>query len=148
MRIKRSLQRGPKDLRKGKIRGPRRSTKRPQNAAHGKQNRAATTVGTTASPWWQPRSGRGDPLGRGGRLFPRLLVFLRVPLRLLAVFALVYLYIAMYLDIQGTPIHSIAIIFSIFHSFRLLLERERGSGEELRGFHTRLRSKNGNAFFR
>ena len=52
MRIKRSLQGGPKDPRKGKTRGPRRSTKRPQNAAHGKQ-RATTTSGhglTVVSP--------------------------------------------------------------------------------------------------
>jgi len=109
---------------------------------------------TGQPPQWPPRPARGGchgqamvrPMAVVARVFPGCAVFLRVPLRLPTVFALFCLYIAMYLDIQRHPIHSIAITFSIFHSFRLVLERERGSGEELRGFHTGLRSKDGNAF--
>ena len=54
MRIKRSLQRGPKYPKKGKNPRPKAKILEDQNAAHGKQNRAATTVGTTASPCWPP----------------------------------------------------------------------------------------------
>jgi len=82
MRIKRSLQRGPKDPRKGKTHGPRRNTKRHQNAAHGQQNRTTTTVGTTA---------RGGSHGQAvvELASPGCAVFLRVPLRLPAVFCFV-----------------------------------------------------------
>jgi len=80
--------------------------------------------------------------------FPPVVRFsLRVPLLLSAVFTLFSLYICHVSGHIEEPIHSIAIIFSIFHSFRLVLDKERGSGEELRGFHTGLRSKDGNAFF-
>ena len=50
------------------------------------------------------------------------------------------------MEIEEQAFHSI-IIFSIFSSFSLVLERERGSGEDLQGFHTGLRSKDGNGLW-
>ena len=70
MRIKRSLQRGPKYPKERKTPRPKAKRRRTPNAAE-QQNRAATTVATTARPWWQPRSDRGEPHGRGGVLFTR-----------------------------------------------------------------------------
>jgi len=58
MRIKRSLQRGPKDPRKGKTRGPRRNTERPKRGAQGKttgqppQWPPRPVVAATVRPWW------------------------------------------------------------------------------------------------
>ena len=98
-------------------------------------------------PWWQPRSDRGEPHGRGGAYFTRLCGF---PSRASSTSGGFCFVLPLSTDVSGhiepkNSLHSNYLL--IFHSFRLVLERERGSGEELRGFHTGLRSKDGNAFF-
>jgi len=59
----------------------------------------------------------------------------RVAFRLPAIFALFCLIMPTYLDILGTQFtpNTLPFAFYLHLSFRLALERERGSGEELRG---------------
>ena len=149
MRIKRSLQRGPKYPKERKTPRPkamhqeaktRRSEKQP--ATRTRSHHGWTVVTTTA---------RGGCLGQtvvvptavvagvcscSSGFLVRRFVFQRF-----CVFAYIFL---IHLDLFDHPIHSHFDFH--FHSFRLVLERERGSGEELRGFHAGLRSKDGNAF--
>ena len=65
--------RGPKYPKKGKNLRPKAKNQADQNAAFGGSQATTTAVGTT---------GCGGCHGHGGPCFPRLLVFLRVPLRL------------------------------------------------------------------
>jgi len=114
--------RGPKYPKKGKNPWPKGKNRKTKTRRT--ERIRATTASGHHGPWWQPQSGRGEPHGRGGPCFPRLLVFLRVPLRLPMVLLQFCLYIAMYLDIQGpNSLHSNHLLH--FHSFRLVLERKR-----------------------
>jgi len=87
-----------------------------------------------------------SPTAVVGRFPPIVRFPLRVPLRLLTV---LLRFLPLYCNVSGhsdepNSLQSNYLLHS--HSFRLVLGRERGSGEELRGFHTGLRSKDGNAF--
>ena len=145
MRIKRSLQRGPKYPKKGKnlrSKAKNRKTKTQRTGNNGPPPPVATTArgGSHGQAVVSPTT-VVEPFS------PVVRFSLRVPLRLPAVFALFSLYICHVSGPMTTPnsLHSNHLLH--FHSFRLVLERERGSGEELRGFHTGLRSKDGNALF-
>jgi len=92
IKIKRSLQRGPKYPKERQNLGSKAKHRKTKTQRTGENNRAATTVGTTA---------RGGSHGQAVvspmamvELFPPVVRFsLRVPLRLPAVFALFCLYI-------------------------------------------------------
>ena len=152
MRIKGSLQRGPKYPKKGKNPRPkakhRRTPKRSEATKpghHHSDHHGQTVVYTTA------RGGSHgltvvSPTAVVGRFPPIVRFPLRVPLRLLTV---LLRFLPLYCNVSGhsdepNSLQSNYLLHS--HSFRLVLGRERGSGEELRGFHTGLRSKDGNAF--
>ena len=93
----------------------------------------AGTVATTGCPWWGARPVvEGCTVVRpgGAEGFCRFRVALRLP----AIFAIFCLYNA---HVPGPNEHLIHFIFFLFSplDFRIVLERERGSGEDLRGFH-------------
>ena len=137
MRIKRNLQRGPKYPKERQNPWPK--------ANHQKTETPPQPGGHHSSPhgpWWQPRSGRAEPHGRGGVFFHPVVRFSSRAFSTSCGFALFCLYISDVSGLQGEPNSLHSHLFSIF----IVLERERGSGEELRGFHTGLRSKDGNAF--
>ena len=120
--------------------GPKYEDSTPKSRSKGGQNASFKKL-TDQAEQWAPRAGRGGVHGcvpsharpcvpwplRISSVFARLFVFRRF----LLCFAFIML---MKLDPIYYLIHSIFILLSSL-DFRIVLERERGSGEDLRGFH-------------
>ena len=137
MRIKRSLQRGPKYPKKGKNPRPkakhRRTSKRSgatKPGSHHSGHHGQPVVAATVRPWWSH--------------FPRLCGFPFACLFDFRRFLLCFLFILPYIWTYRNPIHSIAIIFSIRDSFRVVFrERKRERRRTARILHRAWRSKDG-----
>ena len=131
-----------------KFRDPNQSTKGSQNAKFEKRRTGRDTahhglpvVGArTVVP--QPRTAVRPWCIRFFLFFVRLFIFRRF----LLCFALIML---MYLDLFNTQFipNTLPFAFYLHLSFRLVLERERRSGEELRGIHAGLRSRDSRTRF-
>jgi len=140
MWIKEDSKGSPKWPNIGKFRGPNRSTKEAKTRSS-RSGRPGGTEPTTVCPWRTPRTvvgGTHDHAQTRTAVRPCCLVFFvfHATFRLPAVFSatLPYIVDAPRHSKQPNTLHSHPLSFP--RVLELVLERERGSGEDLQGFYT------------